>query len=133
MVSRKTMVYCGTGRRKCAVACVKICEGTGKFDVNGKTVAEFCPLDSAERQLFAPLVLTDNVDRLDVNVKTSGGGIIGQVGAISLGLARALEKMNSELRAVLKKEGLLTRDSRVRERKKPGQPGARKRFQFSKR
>ncbi|MDR2776737.1 MAG: 30S ribosomal protein S9 [Puniceicoccales bacterium] len=133
MVSRKTNTYCGTGRRKCAVACVKICEGTGKFDINGKGVAEFCPLDSAERQLFAPLVLTDNVDRIDVSVKTSGGGIVGQVGAISLGLSRALEKMNAELRTVLKKEGLLTCDSRVRERKKPGQPGARKRFQFSKR
>ncbi|MDR0742491.1 MAG: 30S ribosomal protein S9 [Puniceicoccales bacterium] len=133
MVSRKTNTYYGTGRRKCAVACVKICEGTGKFDINGKGVAEFCPLDSAERQLFTPLVLTDNVNRIDVSVKTSGGGIIGQVGAILLGLSRALEKMNSEFRTVLKKERLLTRDGRVRERKKPGQPGARKRFQFSKR
>jgi small subunit ribosomal protein S9 len=133
MISKKTVTYCGTGRRKCAVACVRICEGTGKFDINGKGITEFCPLDATERKLFAPLALTDNVDKVDVSVKTSGGGIIGQVGAISLGLARALEKMNSELRTVLKKGSLLTCDGRVKERKKPGQPGARKRFQFSKR
>ncbi|MDR2779423.1 MAG: 30S ribosomal protein S9 [Puniceicoccales bacterium] len=133
MIPKKAITYCGTGRRKCAVACVKICAGTGKFCINGKGIAEFCSLDDVERKLFAPLVLTDNVEKVDVFVKASGGGIIGQVGAISLGLSRALEKMNSELRTVLKEEGLLTRDSRIKERKKPGQPGARKRFQFSKR
>jgi small subunit ribosomal protein S9 len=125
--------FCGTGRRKYAVARVGICEGTGKFDVNGKTIFEFCSLDDAERRIFAPLVAVDRVNKVDVTVKTSGGGISGQIGAISLGLARSLEKMDPELRPVLKKGGFLSRDGRVRERKKPGQPGARKRYQFSKR
>ncbi|MDR1433336.1 MAG: 30S ribosomal protein S9 [Puniceicoccales bacterium] len=126
-------VFCGTGRRKCAVASVVICSGTGKFDVNGRALAEFCSLDDAERRLLAPLVAAGKIDSVDVAAKTSGGGISGQIGAISLGLARSLEKMDPDLRAPLKKEGLLTRDSRIRERKKPGRPGARKRFQFSKR
>jgi small subunit ribosomal protein S9 len=112
---------------------VSIRGGTGKFDINGKTIAEFCSLDDAERRILAPLVAADRVDKVDVTVKTCGGGIIGQVGAISLGLARSLEKMDPDLRMALKKEGLLTRDSRIRERKKSGRPGARKRFQFSKR
>ncbi|MDR2737547.1 MAG: 30S ribosomal protein S9 [Puniceicoccales bacterium] len=133
MAQGKDIRFCGTGRRKCAVACVSIRGGTGKFDINGKTIAEFCSLDDAERRILAPLVAADRVDKVDVTVKTCGGGIIGQVGAISLGLARSLEKMDPDLRMALKKEGLLTRDSRIRERKKSGRPGARKRFQFSKR
>ena len=113
MVRDKKSVFFGTGRRKCAVARVKICEGTGKFLINGKEISDFCHLDSVEH--------------------SSGGGLIGQVGAVSLGLARSLEKMDHDLRGVLKHAGLLTRDSRVRERKKSGRRGARKRFQFSKR
>jgi small subunit ribosomal protein S9 len=101
--------------------------------VNGKSISEFCSLDDAERRLLAPIVIADKVGKLNVMATTSGGGIIGQVGAISLGLARSLEKMEPELRLALKKEGFLSRDSRIRERKKPGQPGARKRYQFSKR
>jgi small subunit ribosomal protein S9 len=133
MVLKKSVEFWGTGRRKCAVASVRISEGTGKFDINGKGISEFCPLDDVENRVFAPLVLTNKVNKIDVKAKTSGGGIVGQVGAISLGLARALEKMDPDLRATLKREGLLTRDDRIRERKKPGQVGARKRFQFSKR
>ncbi|MDR1413561.1 MAG: 30S ribosomal protein S9 [Puniceicoccales bacterium] len=134
MVQKKECVeFCGTGRRKCAVARVKICEGTGKIDINGKAIVEFCSLDDAERRILAPLIIAEKVNKVDVTAKTSGGGIIGQIGAISLGLSRSLEKMDPALRIALKKAGLLTRDSRIRERKKPGQPGARKHYQFSKR
>jgi small subunit ribosomal protein S9 len=133
MMLKNRVEFCGTGRRKCAVACVRICEGTGSFDINGKTIVEFCSLDDAERRIFAPLVAADKLNRVDVTVKTSGGGISGQIGAIALGVARSLEKMDPELRTVLKKGGFLTRDGRIKERKKPGQPGARKRYQFSKR
>jgi small subunit ribosomal protein S9 len=133
MSRENSIEFCGTGRRKCAVARVRVQNGTGKFDINGKSIAEFCSLDDVERRLLLPLVIADKVNKVDVIAKTMGGGIIGQVGAISLGLARSLEKMDASLRSPLKKEGLLSRDSRVRERKKPGQPGARKRYQFSKR
>lgn len=125
--------FCCTGRRKCAVARVKLCEGTGKFIINGKTISEFCSLDTVEKTLLAPLMLVDKFEKVDVEAKTSGGGIIGQSDAIALGVARSLEKMDPTLRVSLKQAGMLTRDSRVRERKKPGRPGARKRFQFSKR
>ncbi|MDR1402002.1 MAG: 30S ribosomal protein S9 [Puniceicoccales bacterium] len=130
---KECVEFCGTGRRKCAVARVKIREGSGKIDINGKSIIEFCSLDDAERKILAPLIITGKVDKIDAKIKTSGGGIIGQVGAISLGLSRSLEKMDPALRLSLKKAGLLTRDGRVRERKKPGQPGARKHYQFSKR
>jgi small subunit ribosomal protein S9 len=133
MASKGDIEFCGTGRRKCAVARVRISHGSGKFAINGKSIAEFCSLDDAERRIFAPLVVANKVDKVDVTVTTCGGGVVGQIGAISLGIARSLEKMDPELRVVLRKEGLLTRDSRIKERKKPGQPGARKRFQFSKR
>lgn len=133
MVQDKKSVFFGTGRRKCAVARVRICEGTGKFLINGKEISDFCHLDSVEHSLLNPLVVSDKVDKVDVEAKTSGGGLIGQVGAVSLGLARSLEKMDHDLRGVLKQAGLLTRDSRIRERKKSGRRGARKRFQFSKR
>lgn len=123
----------GTGRRKCAVACVTVEEGTGKIDINGGELSEFCSLDGAERSVLAPLVATDRVGKVDVYARAYGGGVSGQLAAISLGIARSLEKMDPELRPLLRKSGLLSRDSRVKERKKPGQPGARKRYQFSKR
>ena len=129
----KVIQFCCTGRRKCAVARVKLCEGTGKFIINGKTINEFSSLDSVERTLLAPLMLVDKFEKVDIEAKTSGGGIIGQSDAIALGVARSLEKMDPTLRAALKQAGMLTRDSRIKERKKPGRPGARKRFQFSKR
>ncbi len=129
----KAIQFCCTGRRKCAVARVRLCEGTGKFIINGKPINEFSSLDSVERTLLAPLILVDKFEKVDIEAKTSGGGIIGQSDAIALGVARSLEKMDPTLRAALKQAGMLTRDSRIKERKKPGRPGARKRFQFSKR
>lgn len=133
MATTKTEEFLGTGRRKCSIARVRLSAGTGKFVINGKDVREICVLESIEKVLFAALKITGMSDKVDVRADVLGGGVVGQAGAISLGIARALEKMDAELRAALKPAGLLTRDSRVKERKKPGQPGARKRFQFSKR
>lgn len=125
--------FCGTGRRKCAVARVSVCNGSGKVAINGKEVDDFSSLEHVENIILAPLNVSGVRPSVDVKASTYGGGIVGQAGAVSLGIARALEKMNPDLRAGLKKAGLLTRDSRVHERKKSGQRGARKRFQFSKR
>jgi small subunit ribosomal protein S9 len=125
--------FCGTGRRKCAIARVRLSAGSGIILINGKNVADFCSLEHAERAILAPLVITNMQTEVDVHASVIGGGSVGQAHAISLGIARALQKMNPDLRAALKSNGLLTRDSRVHERKKSGQPGARKRFQFSKR
>ncbi|MDR1256082.1 MAG: 30S ribosomal protein S9 [Puniceicoccales bacterium] len=125
--------FYGTGRRKCAIARVRLKNGNGDILVNGKGVVDFCSLEHAERLILAPLAVTNMKAVVDVRVDVMGGGAVGQAGAVSLGIARALEKMNPELRLTLKKAGLLRRDSRVHERKKAGQRGARKRFQFSKR
>jgi small subunit ribosomal protein S9 len=125
--------FYGTGRRKCAVARVRLSTGSGNISINGKSVVDFCSLEHAERAILAPLIVTSMQEGVDVRASVSGGGVVGQACAVSLGIARALEKMNPELRAALKSGGLLTRDSRVHERKKSGQRGARKRFQFSKR
>jgi small subunit ribosomal protein S9 len=133
MTLQKKNEFRGTGRRKCAVACVRVCDGSGKIDINGKSVAEFCSLDDAERRIFAPLIATGRLDKVDVKATTYGGGIIGQIGAIALGLSRSLAQMDPDAKLILRRDGYLTRDSRIRERKKPGRPGARKRFQFSKR
>ena len=132
MVNGKVEFY-GTGRRKCAVAKVRVCEGTGKVLINNKEIIDFCSIDEAERKILNPLIVANVIGKVDVKAETLGGGIMGQIGAISLGISRALEKMNPELRPALKAAGLLTRDGRCKERKKPGRPGARKRFQFSKR
>ena len=132
MVNEKIEFY-GTGRRKCAVAKVRVCEGTGKILINDKEIMDFCSIDEAERKILNPLIVANVIGKVDVKAETLGGGIMGQIGAISLGISRALEKMNPELRSALKAAGLLTRDGRCKERKKPGRPGARKRFQFSKR
>ncbi|MDR2436315.1 MAG: 30S ribosomal protein S9 [Puniceicoccales bacterium] len=125
--------FYGTGRRKCAIARVRLGTGAGNISINGKDVVDFCSLEHVERVVLAPLAITNTRSTVDVRIEVSGGGIVGQAGAVSLGIARALEKMTPELRLPLKKAGLLTRDSRVHERKKSGQRGARKRFQFSKR
>jgi small subunit ribosomal protein S9 len=125
--------FCGTGRRKCAIARVRLSAGSGSILINGKSVADFCSLEHAGQAILAPLIVTNMQAEVDVRVSVIGGGIVGQAHAISLGIARALQKMNPELRSALKSSGLLTRDSRVHERKKSGQRGARKRFQFSKR
>ena len=122
-----------TGRRKTAIARVYITEGAGSITVNGRDFEEYFPVVTHQNQVLFPLALTNSRMTYDFTVTTTGGGITGQVGAVRLGIARALIRVNPENRAALKANGLLTRDSRAKERKKPGRPGARKRFQFSKR
>ena len=121
------------GRRKTARARVRLKRGTGNVVVNGKEPSDYFKTEDFTRQALSPLVTVEMSDQVDVIVKAEGGGLNGQAGAMRLGIARALEKLNGELRVPLKKEGHITRDPRSRERKKSGQPGARKRFQFSKR
>ena len=123
-----------TGRRKNSIAVVKLVKAKGRIFVNGKTLAAYIGNRPAvEMMIYRPLVLTENQDKYDVKVKAVGGGVVGQSGAIRHGIARALLKANEEYKAVLRSEGLLTRDARVKERKKYGRKRARKRFQFSKR
>ncbi len=125
--------FIGIGRRKCAVARVRIKAGSGKFLVNDKEF-DFSKLSDATNTILTkPLKTVDMDGKLDLVVRVNGGGENGQMGAIALGLARALEQMDGNFRIPLKRAGLLTRDFRVKERKKAGRPGARKRFQFSKR
>ena len=123
-----------TGRRKCAIAVVKLVKGKGRIFINGKTLAAYLGNRPAvELLMFRPLVLTDNQEKYDIKVKAVGGGIVSQAGAIKHGISRALVKINEEYRSVLRAEGLMTRDPRVKERKKYGRKKARKKFQFSKR
>lgn len=122
-----------TGRRKSAVARVRIKPGTGIMKVNGRNADEFFPTESIMGYINQPLVLTENVGKFDIYANIDGGGQNGQAGAFRHGISRALIKVDDSLRPALKASGMLTRDARVKERKKPGQPGARKRFQFSKR
>ncbi len=123
-----------TGRRKTSIAIVKLVKGKGRIFVNGKTLSAYIGNRPAvEMMIYRPLVLTDNQDKYDVKVKAVGGGVVSQSGAIRHGIARALVKSNEEYKNVLRSEGLLTRDARVKERKKYGRKRARKRFQFSKR
>ena len=127
-------VFTATGRRKRASARVRLIpNGTGSFTVNGKDMEVYCYSESLARVAESPLTTVERKGEFDIIAKVAGGGPNGQAEAISHGLARALEKFDSELRQPLKKAGLLKRDPRRRERKKSGQPGARKRFQFSKR
>jgi small subunit ribosomal protein S9 len=133
MATTKTPEFLGTGRRKTAVARVRLAIGTGKITVNGRPVENYFVLDTQRSTITQPLTLTGTADKLDVRVNVTGGGPNGQAGATRHGIARALLKFDANLRPQLKKEGFLTRDPRERERKKYGQPGARKRFQFSKR
>jgi len=125
--------FLGTGRRKTAVARVRLATGSGKITVNGRAFEVYFPLDTLRATVAQPLALTGTADKLDVRVNVLGGGPAGQAGATRHGIARALLKFDATLRPALKAEGFLTRDPRERERKKYGQPGARKRFQFSKR
>jgi small subunit ribosomal protein S9 len=122
-----------TGRRKNAVARIHLKNGSGNITVNGRPLDDYFPTVSLQNQLLAPLQLTNSAQAYDINVRADGGGVTGQMGAIRMGIARALILVNAENRPVLKQNGMLTRDSRMKERKKAGQPGARKRFQFSKR
>ncbi len=122
-----------TGRRKTAVAQVRLLPGTGKVMVNGRTFEEYFPLDEYRLQAFQPLRVTKTEGKFDIFIIARGGGKSGQVGAIQLGIARALVDVEEEFHAMLRNASLLTRDPRMVERKKYGQKKARKRFQFSKR
>jgi small subunit ribosomal protein S9 len=121
------------GRRKTAVARVYMTKGKGNVTVNKKDYKDFFPVAVLQSKISQPFELTDTVGQYDVTVNVAGGGINGQVEAIRLGIARALVTVNEEFKPALKEEGLMTRDPRMVERKKPGQPKARKKFQFSKR
>jgi small subunit ribosomal protein S9 len=125
--------HLGTGRRKRAVARVFLRSGEGRISVNGRPFEQYFAGEAARATVRQPLLATETADKFDVLINTSGGGPSGQAGAAKLGIARALLEFNSELRAKLKELGLLRRDARQHERKKYGQKGARKRFQFSKR
>jgi small subunit ribosomal protein S9 len=125
--------YYGTGRRKTAIARVYLRPGSGEFKVNGRAFEEYFVTDSQRSAAKQPLVSTDTAASFNVIANVDGGGVAGQADAVKLGVARALMLFNAELRKKLKAEGLVTRDSRGKERKKYGQKGARKRFQYSKR
>jgi len=125
--------YYGTGRRKTSTARVFLRPGSGTITVNRREFANFFPTAVLRTEIEQPLRLTETADKFDVLATVAGGGIAGQAGAVRLGISRALCEYNIDLRPALKKEGLLTRDARAKERKKYGLAGARKRFQFSKR
>lgn len=122
-----------TGRRKCAVARIRLTPGTGKQTVNGKALAEYFPSEALCGYVQQVFKVVDGEGKYDFSANLDGGGIAGQAGALRHAVARALVKYDETLRAALKAAGMMTRDARVKERKKPGQPGARRRFQFSKR
>lgn len=123
----------GTGRRKSAVARVRIAPGTGKIEINGRTLNDYFTKEVDRKAIFGPLEVTNTGGKMDVLVNADGGGQTGQSGAIVMGLGRALLKYDSTLESALRSADFLTRDSRMKERKKYGQRGARRRFQFSKR
>ncbi|MCZ6820254.1 MAG: 30S ribosomal protein S9 [Calditrichaeota bacterium] len=129
----KNQVFSAIGRRKEAVARVRLVPGDGKFIVNKKPLLEFFKREILQMVIEQPLNLTETLGKYDIYANVRGGGLSGQAGAVRLGIARALIKVDEEYRPPLKTAGLLTRDPRMIERKKYGQPGARKRFQFSKR
>jgi small subunit ribosomal protein S9 len=128
-----TQIQTTTGRRKEAVARVRLRPGSGKIVVNGQDLKVYFGRETSIMILVEPLKVLEQLDKLDIDVNVRGGGLSGQAGAIRLGVTRALMEYNPEFRPALKKAGFITRDARVVERKKYGQPGARKRFQFSKR
>jgi small subunit ribosomal protein S9 len=125
--------FLGTGRRKTSVARVRVASGNGKITVNGRAFETYFPTETLRMLVSQPLVATSMVGKFDIRVNVTGGGPTGQAGAVRHGISRALLEADINLRPLLKAEGLLTRDSRAKERKKYGQPGARKRFQYSKR
>ena len=125
--------HLGTGRRKRSVARVFLRPGEGKITINNRAFENYFPTEGARAMVRQPLAAAEMTDKFDIVILTDGGGVAGQAGAVRLGIARALVEFNAELRSRLKKAGLLTRDPRAHERKKYGQKGARKRFQFSKR
>ena len=125
--------HLGTGRRKSSVARIFLRSGKGEITVNNRAFDNYFPTESLRALVRQPLLATETLDKFDILILTDGGGVAGQAGAARLGIARALVEFNTELRSRLKKLGYLTRDPRAHERKKYGQKGARKRFQFSKR
>ena len=133
MAKKENIVFYGTGRRKNAIARVRLVEGTGKITINGKDIDEFFGLETLEVIVRQPLTVTNTSAKFDVIATVKGGGISGQAGAIRHGIARALNAANSEYRPALKTNGFLTRDPRMKERKKYGLKKARKAPQFSKR
>jgi len=132
-MATNTPEYVAVGRRKTAVARVRLTPGSGKIIVNGRTFEEYFKTQALQNTVLRPFEVAKQLNQFDVRVNADGGGINGQAGALRLAVSRALIDSNPELRATLKAEGFLRRDPRMKERKKPGQPGARKRFQFSKR
>jgi small subunit ribosomal protein S9 len=128
-----TLANLVVGRRKEAIARVRLSPGTGNITINGRTMDEYFGRETSKMILVEPLKLVDQMGKLDVFANAKGGGLSGQAGAIRHGISRALVELNPEFRPVLKKAGFMTRDARAVERKKYGRPGARKRFQFSKR
>ena len=132
-MAKEKQEFQATGRRKKAVASIYLKAGTGSLLINGKDFRNYFTVESTQNFICQPFKVTNTEKRFDIKAKVSGGGIIGQAGALRHGISRALVLADDSLRAVLKNTGLLTRDPRTRERKKAGQPGARKRFQFSKR
>jgi small subunit ribosomal protein S9 len=132
-VAQGVVEHVAVGRRKCASARVRMVPGTGKFTVNGKPVADYLAREVLVMLANTPFELTGNSGKYDVRALCAGGGLSGQADALRLGIARALVKFNADLNGPLHKAGMLTRDARIVERKKYGRPGARKRFQFSKR
>jgi len=129
----KLDAFYGTGRRKLSVARVRLIPGQGQFQINKKPLLDYFKRETLKMIIEQPMVLTETLGKYDVYANVNGGGLAGQAGAVLLGISRALLKANAEYRAKLKKAGFLTRDPRMKERKKYGQKGARKRFQFSKR
>src|SRR3954451_4727028 len=125
--------FLGTGRRKTSIARVRLASGSGKIVVNGRAFENYFPTETLRMVVTQPLTVTATTGKYDVRVNVQGGGPTGQAGAVRHGIARALLEADIAFRPTLKAEGLLTRDSREKERKKYGQPGARKRFQYSKR
>ncbi|HKK10329.1 MAG TPA: 30S ribosomal protein S9 [Bacteroidales bacterium] len=125
--------YNSVGRRKTAIARVYLQPGSGEFTVNGQKIEEYFPVESTRKLIMEPFEITETVGKYDVKVRLSGGGKYGQADALRLGIARALNKIDEEFRPALKEKGLLRRDARMVERKKPGRKKARKQFQFSKR
>lgn len=121
------------GRRKTSTARVYLAEGSGQITINNKQSLDYFKKDTLANEILLPLKVSEMMGKFDLNINVQGGGFTGQIGAIQLGIARAILKYDASIKPSLKKSGLLTRDSRMVERKKPGQPKARKRFQFSKR
>ncbi|MDB5330880.1 MAG: rpsI [Phycisphaerales bacterium] len=128
----RTFIW-GVGRRKSSVARVRVAPGTGKIEINGRTLNDYLTNERDRKAIFGPLEVTNTGGKMDVLVTADGGGLTGQTGAIVMGLGRALAKYDASLEAALRGAGFMTRDSRMKERKKYGQRGARRRFQFSKR